>query len=88
MVGYRQLVGYLRRVSSYTTAANERLQSVFETERQTFPIESAGHVGLTPLRKPLLEWFALQHACIADMHRQKQGSNPRLVRVEGTSPKP
>jgi hypothetical protein len=39
----------------YTTAANERLQLVFETKHQTFPIESAGHVGLTPLRKPLLE---------------------------------
>ncbi|PLW15193.1 hypothetical protein PCANC_12852 [Puccinia coronata f. sp. avenae] len=40
----------------YTTAANERLRSVFETERQTFPIESAGHVGLTPLRKPLFKY--------------------------------
>ncbi|PLW33119.1 hypothetical protein PCASD_17568 [Puccinia coronata f. sp. avenae] len=44
-----------------TTAANERLRSVFETERQTFPIESAGHVGLTPLRKPLLECL-FQHS--------------------------
>ncbi|PLW23709.1 hypothetical protein PCASD_16770 [Puccinia coronata f. sp. avenae] len=48
-------------VSCYTTAANERLQSGFETKRQMFPIESAGHVRLTPLRKPLLECL-FQHS--------------------------
>ncbi|PLW43872.1 hypothetical protein PCANC_05964 [Puccinia coronata f. sp. avenae] len=53
--------GNIPEIKGYTTAANEHLRSVFETERQMFSIESAGHVGLTPLRKPLLECL-FQHS--------------------------
>jgi hypothetical protein len=54
-LGFSNILIYTFRHIYYTTAANERLQSVFVAERQTFPIESAGHVGLTPLRKPLFK---------------------------------